>query len=75
MSISLMMVHYNKQIYFVLLLLINSVLTRHDRHHMLHNADKDNDLSLWIDEQQVKMFSGKLYLPPFLFCSDDIITK
>jgi hypothetical protein len=50
--------HQGQFVAIVLLFLINTVLSRHDRHHMMHNMEKDNDLSLWINEQQVKMFSG-----------------
>lgn len=42
-----------------IILCISYIDTRNDyrnRHH--GHIDKDNDLSLWINEQQVKVFSG-----------------
>lgn len=40
--------------------LLTNVWTRQNHQRKFHHndRDKDNDLSLWIDEQQVKMFSG-----------------
>lgn len=45
-------------------ILISDVCTRqHRQHHQKYsNPEYDNDLSLWIDEQQVKRFSGTIYI-------------
>lgn len=50
----------NSFISVVLLLFIVASLSyaRHDYRSRHHGIDKDNDLSLWINEQQVKVFSG-----------------
>lgn len=45
---------------FTLTILTSSVVMRQHRPHQKYSfSDYDNDLSLWIDEQQVKRFSGK----------------
>lgn len=40
-----------------IILCISYIDTRNDYRNR-HHTDKDNDLSLWINEQQVKVFSG-----------------
>lgn len=41
----------------ILLAIITNVWTHRHRQH--EQNDDENDLSLWINEQQVKMFSGE----------------
>lgn len=56
----------------------SNVWTRHSSRY--DYAERDTDLSLWINEQQVKMFSGNFnfnfsYLFVFSFDSSDLISS
>lgn len=51
----------------VILAIITKVWTHRHRQHN-QNYDENDDLSLWINEQQVKMFSGKNLKHFCVFC-------
>lgn len=51
-------------IYYLIALTLftNLVWSRQNRQHKQHNGDRENDLSLWINEQQVKILSGTIIM-------------
>lgn len=57
--------------------LLTHVWSRQNHQRKFHHSDrdKDNDLSLWIDEQQVKMFSGMIGKVKFLTLKKKIKMK
>lgn len=66
-----------RYILFVSLIIISDVIAgKHRKHSRKHSLfpDYDNDLSLWIDEPQVKRFSGKCPSSPIRCISEDHFT-